>query len=78
MTASSVQQTAGSHKSEGRGQRAGDRRQTSKLRIADCRFGMCDVGCEISDRAFDEFKDFYDFNDLNGFNGFNELMINAK
>jgi len=34
---------------------------------------MCDVGCEISDRAFDEFKDFYDFYDFNDFNGFNDL-----
>ena len=39
---------------------------------------MCDVGCEISDRAFDEFKDFYDFNDLNALNGLNDFNFAVR
>jgi hypothetical protein len=38
-----------------------------RLPIADCGFGIADLG------MFDDFYDFYEFYDLNGFNGFNDF-----
>jgi hypothetical protein len=38
-----------------------------RLPIADCGFGIADLG------MFDDFYEFYDLNGFNGFNGFNDF-----